>query len=260
MPNADHPTLYFEGDSHAHVLMALAQQILQEGSYNVSLFARGGCLTPYFSPRPGGRQDDDRYKLCRAHDSSRAKYLKSVLKPGDRVVAVSFVRGRFDSVDSGPSYRNSVLNLARDVQSKGASLVLFAPLPLFADTAKIAFPLSLCRVEWFRPSWALSDACQPARVKRDREIIDTSPLRDLLLALDREVPAIKVFDPFPIICPVAQEFCSTYSDSQRIFSDSNHLTDSGALKLYPSFRAFLARIDAGSPHGSSLPIPSSSSR
>ena len=260
MPNADHPTLYFEGDSHAHALMALAQKILQEGSHNVSLFARGGCLTPYFSPWPGGRQDDDRYKLCKAHDGSRAKYLKSVLKPGDRVVVVSFVRGPFDSVDSGPSYRNSVLNLARDVQSKGASLVLFAPLPLFADTAKIAFPLSLCRVEWFRPSWALSDACQPARVKRDREISDTGPLRNLLLALDREVPAIKVFDPFPIICPVGQEFCSTYSGSQRIFSDSNHLTDAGALKLYPSFRAFLARIDAGSPHGSSSPIPSSSSR
>ena len=258
MPHADRPTLYFEGDSHAHALMALAQQTLQEGSYNVSLFARGGCLTPYFYPWPGGRQADDKYKLCKAHASSRAKYLQSVLKPGDRVVVISFIHGPFDSLASGPSYRNSVLNLARDVQSKGASLVMFAPLPLFADAAKIAFPLSLCRVEWFRPSWALSAACQPARVKRDLEISDTRPLRDLLLALDREVPAIKVFDPFPIVCPVGQEFCSTYSGSQRIFRDSNHLTDAGALKLYPSFRAFLARIDTGSPHGSS-PIPSSPS-
>jgi hypothetical protein len=72
---------------------------------------------------------------------------------------------------------------------------------------------------------------QPALVKRDREISDTGPLRDLLLTLDREVPEIKVFNPFPIICPVGQEFCSSYSGSQRIFSDSNHLTDAGALKL-----------------------------
>ena len=258
MPHANRPTLYFEGDSHAHALMALVQQTLQEGSHNISLFARGGCQTPYFAPWPGGGQDNEKYKLCRAHDRSRARYLQSALKPGDRVVVVSFIHGPFDSVHTGRSYRDSVLDLARDVQSKGASLVMFAPIPVFADAAKIAFPLSLCRVEWFRPSWALSAACQPAWVKRDREIRDTSSFRDLLLALDREVPAIKVFDPFPILCPVGQEFCSTYSGSQRIFRDGNHLTDAGALKLYPSFRAFLARIDAGSPHASS-PIHSSTS-
>ena len=258
MLHADRPTLYFEGDSHAHALMALVQQTLQEGSCNISLFARGGCLTPYFSPWPGGSQDDEKYKLCRAHYRSRARYLQSALKPGDRVVVVSFVHGPFDSVHTGTSYRDSVLNLARDVQNKGASLVVFAPIPVFADAAKIAFPLSLCRAEWFRPSWALSAACQPAQVKRDREIRVTSSFRDLLLALDREVPAIKVFDPFPILCPVGQEFCSTYSGSQRIFRDVNHLNDAGALKLYSSFRAFLARIDAGSPHGSSHVLSSTS--
>jgi len=259
IPHADRPTLYFEGDSHVQALMALAQQVLHEGSYNVSMFARGGCLTPYFSPWPGGLQNDEKYRLCRAHDRSRAKFLKSALKTGDRVVVVSFIHGPFDSVQSERAYRNSVLNLARDAQGKGASLVVFAPLPLFTDSVDIAFPLSLCRVEWFRPSWALSSACQSARVKRDREISDTSSLRDLLLALDREVPAIKVFDPFPIVCPVGQDFCSSFSGSQRIFRDSNHLTDAGAMKLYPFFRAFLARIDAGSPHASS-PIPSRTSR
>ena len=60
MPNADHPTLYFEGDSHAHALMALAQQILQEGSHNVSLFARGGCLLLTSLPgRAAGRMMTD---------------------------------------------------------------------------------------------------------------------------------------------------------------------------------------------------------
>jgi peptidoglycan/LPS O-acetylase OafA/YrhL len=257
--HADRPTLYFEGDSHAHALMALAQQILQGGSYNVSLFGRGGCLAPYFTPWPGGRHNEEKYRLCRAHYLSRVKYLRSALKPGDHVVVVSFIHGPFDSAKSGLSYRDSVVSLARDVHANGANLIMFAPLPLFADAAIISFPLSLCRVEWFRPSWALSSACQPARVKRDREISDTSPLRDLLQTLAREVPAIKVFDPFPVVCPAGQEFCSSYSGSQRIFRDSNHLTDAGALKLYPSFRAFLAHLDVGSPHGSS-PIPSSTSR
>lgn len=261
-PHADRPTLYFEGDSHTHALMALTQQILQDGSYNVSLFARGGCLYPYFSPWPGGRQNEARYRLCKAHDRSRTRYLQSALKRGDRVVVVSFIHGPFDSIQSSQSYRRSVLDLARHVEAKGARLIVFAPLPLFDDAVKISFPLSLCRVEWFRPSWALSPACQPARVKRDREISDTKPLRDLLVSLDHDVAAIKVFDPFPIICPVGQEFCSSYRGSQRIFRDSNHLTDAGALKLYPSFRAFLAHIDGESSQGSSaIPsIPSSPSR
>jgi len=257
--HADRPTLYFEGDSHAHALMALARQHLQEGNFNVSLFARGGCLSPYFSPWPGGRQGEEKYRLCKAHDQSRARYLQAVLRPGDHVVVVSFVHGPFDSVASGQSYRQSVLKLGRDVHKKGANLIVFAPLPLFADAPKIAFPLSLCRVEWFRPSWALSSACQPARVSRKREINLTSSVRDLLFALDREVPHVSVFDPFPIVCPVGQEFCSTYRGSQRIFRDSNHLTDAGALNLYPSFRAFLARIETGVPLRSSS-IPSGASR
>ena len=260
-PHGDRPTVYFEGDSHAHALMALAHEILQKDSYNVSLFARGGCLAPYFSPWAGGRQNEEKYRLCKPHAGARTSHLRSALMPGDHVVIVSFIHGPFESAASGLSYRESVLELARDVQNKGANLIIFAPLPLFPDAAQIPFPLSLCRVEWFRPSWALSSACDPVRVNREREINSTKSVRELLNALNRQAPSLHVFDPFPSVCPGGQEFCSTHLGGQRIFLDSNHLSDAGALRLYPSFRAFLERIEAESPHRSfpirSTPIPSS---
>jgi hypothetical protein len=241
------PTLYFEGDSHNHALMALAGKILASGSNNISLLARGGCPAPYFSPWPGGREKQDRYKLCEQHFASRANALKTAVRPGDSVVLVSFVCDPLESPASELSYRKAVMDLAHDLGRRNPRLILVAPLPMFASADKQEAPASLCRLEWFRPDWSVSTSCRPLTVSRNSELSSTNSFRSLLYRLSSESPWVEVFDPFPVVCPENREFCASRSDAQILFQDSNHLSDRGALLLYPPFRNFLAKVKANSP-------------
>jgi hypothetical protein len=77
--------------------MTLAGKILDSGSNNISLLARGGCPAPYFSPWPGGREKQDRYKLCEQYFASRVNALKTAVRSGDSVVLVSFIHGPLES-------------------------------------------------------------------------------------------------------------------------------------------------------------------
>jgi len=240
------PTLYFEGDSHSHALMALADKIHASGSHNISLVARGGCPAPYFSPWPGNRQASEQYRLCERHYLARSNALAAAVKPGDSVIFVSFISGPFQSAESVLSYRQAVLHLARDLGRRKARLILFASPPVFPSTVKREFPASLCQKEWFRPAWSLPAACRPSTASRKIQLSNTDSFRQLLYQLSRESPEVKVFDPFPILCPKNQSLCSDRIDGQIIFQDSNHLSDRGALLLYPYFRDFLDKVEAQS--------------
>ena len=255
-PRLGRPTLYFEGDSHAHALMPLGEALLKDGHYNVSFFARGGCPAPYFSPWSGGRDRLDRYKLCESHYRSRKSMLLAALKPGDRVVFVSNLPGYFGLSKTSAAYRNAVRDLDSDIRSRGGRLVLFSALPYF-DGPEIKVPLSLCRPEWFRPAWAKPSDCRPMSEARGAELSKTEPVRSVLADLADQSTSIDVFDPFADICPADQAMCSTQRQGQLLFGDSNHLTNAGALRLYRSFLSFLARTEVPPPQPASPASPPS---
>jgi hypothetical protein len=246
-PNTGRPTLYFEGDSHTNSLIPIGSPLLRDGSYNVAFFARGGCPSPYFEPRAIAMSAAGkvRYRLCAPHYASRMKFILADLKQGDRVVFVSNLYGYFGPPQTPSAFRKAVKDIDSQIRSKGARLVLFAPLPSF-DTSEISVPLSLCRPEWFRPAWSIPVDCRPSLESRAKEVQKTEPVRALLGELSRESSSIDIYDPFPVICPPSVAMCSMKMDGQFLFSDGSHLTNTGALKLYPSFRSFLVRSEAKS--------------
>jgi hypothetical protein len=84
-------------------------------------------------------------------------------------------------------------------------------------------------------------------VSRKSELSSTDSFSGLRYRLSSESPWVEVFDPFPVVCPENREFCASRSDALILFQDSNHLSDQGALLLYPPFRDFLANVEANSP-------------
>jgi len=63
----------------------------------------------------------------------------------------------------------------------------------------------------------------------------------LLTVLAREYPALKIWDPLPILCPGAT--CSAYDmDAQPLFADADHLSGHGNRVLEPSFTQLLIRL------------------
>ena len=240
------PTLFFEGDSHTHALIPLGERLLRDGQVDVAFAARGGCPFPYFQPWQQDRHRADRYRLCQPHGQARLADLERLIQPGDRLVLVSNLPSylgegpREANPKSFGAYGRSILQLAEQVQHLGARLVLVAPIPSFGQ-AKITIPLSLCHSEWFRPTWAIPQTCKGVGESRQEELDRTEAIRILQRQLQRQSAVIDIFDPFSSICPPAKATCRTYAQGQLLFSDGNHLTQQGALLLYPRFARFLSQ-------------------
>lgn len=244
----DRPTLFFEGDSHTHALIPLGGEILSRGTWNVAFHARGGCPFPYFEPRRDNTHRSDRYRLCQPHDANTMERLAASLHPGDRLVLVSSLPSYFASLAAAKreaaesSYRAGIKRIAASAQRRGASVILFGPLPSF-DQKKIAVPLSLCNAEWFRPLWAIDPACRPV-VRNRRDVLDENKrLLSLLTDLADGMEGVSLFDPLESVCPEGRDTCSTHRGIEPLYSDGNHLTHAGALTLLPRFRSFLDQLE-----------------
>jgi len=240
------PTLFFEGDSHAHALIPLGERLLKDGQFQVAFAARGGCPFPYFQPWHQDRQRSDRYRLCQPHGQARLADLGRLIRPGDRLILVSNLPSylgegpRAEAPQRFEAYRRSILLLAGRIKRQGARLVLVSPLPSF-EQSKLSIPLTLCHREWFRPSWAIPQACKGVAESRQLELQHTAAIRVLQRDLERQSPVIDVFDPFNSVCPPAEATCRTTAQGQLLFSDGNHLTSQGALRLYGAFSRFLTQ-------------------
>ena len=244
----ERPTLFFEGDSHTHALIPLGERLLKDGQFQVAFAARGGCPFPYFQPWHQDRQRSDRYRLCQPHAQARLADLGRAIQPGDRLVLVSNLPStlgegpRAEAPQRFEAYRRSILQLAGRIKHQGGRLVLVSPLPSF-EQSKLSIPLTLCHSEWFRPSWAIPQACRGVAESRQLELQHTQAIRGLQRELERQSPVIDVFDPFNSVCPPAQGSCRTFAEGQLLFSDGNHLTSQGALRLYGAFSRFLTKTE-----------------
>ena len=67
------------------------------------------------------------------------------------------------------------------------------------------------------------------------------PLDHFLERLVATTPGTALFRAFDSICPPGGASCSTYRGDDLLYSDGIHLTNAGALLLYPRLMAFLER-------------------
>lgn len=257
------PTLHFLGDSLTHMLTPLGGKIVSNGRYDVAFIARGGCPVPYFSPWSDGRDRLDRYRLCQPHADHQIRALLPRMSAGDQVVLVSNLAGYFDQLQ-GPQrrraeadYATAIRSLAGALRQRGAGLIIVAPMPSFPDN-KVSGSLTLCQREWFRPAWAAAPQCRPQLVSRKEQLKHFLPLDRFLEQLVATTPGTALFRPFDSFCPSGTSHCSTYRGDDLLYSDGIHLTNPGALLLYPRLMAFLDGLATSkpSPLGQSQPPPS----
>jgi len=238
--NPQQPALFLEGDSIAHSMLPLLERLHATKGFNISFFGRGGCPLPGFEPWAANRHLLPRYRACPAHARMREAFVLSKIRPGDQLLLVT------NMYVSGPrseaNLQAAIARLAEALERRRAGLILFAPLPVFAERAAIQTPLSLCFPEWFRPPSAIPADCQPFHINRDAALRDTRPQRELQRRLLARHPNIHVFDPFPLLCPPGQATCSTHRQGVMLFNDGIHLTTTGAQDLVPAFEAFLRTV------------------
>jgi peptidoglycan/LPS O-acetylase OafA/YrhL len=240
----DLPTLFFLGDSHTHMLIPLGEKLLASGRFNVAFMARGGCPVPYFARWGEGAPVPARYRRCRPYADSEERRVLARLRPGDRVVLVSNLAGYLEGArgaglrSAEASYAAALRRFAESVSRRGGDLVVFGPLPTFPQK-KIGGPLTLCQAEWFRPAGSLGPQCRPVLRPRRQELAAIAPVRRLQERTIRDLPGTRLFSPFDSLCPPTQPVCSSVRAGTLLYSDETHLTNAGALLLYPRLMAFL---------------------
>ncbi len=71
-------------------------------------------------------------------------------------------------------------------------------------------------------------------------MLEQARLEPLFRPALQAVPKLHVIDSLAFLCPNPQKLCSNQSSGTLLYSDSNHLSPEGALRLLPPLEALLA--------------------
>lgn len=241
--------LYVVGDSHAQAYMPLMARYTKTTGVPVELFTLPGCAvvsTPLGIER----------SVCTRFLDAVSAELTASLKPGDvvflpglRLPRLTELTTDFDearvqrAVWGDKAVRDRAASEAaaapflRRLSDKGAIIVLEAPKPILK---LLPYRCS----DWFdrsNPSCAPGPLVDRAYIEKLRE-----PVMQSFERLQASNPAIRVWDPLPVLCP--QAACSaTSAEGQPLFFDSDHLSGHGNTVLLPDFARFLQGVFGGAP-------------
>jgi peptidoglycan/LPS O-acetylase OafA/YrhL len=236
--------LFVLGDSHAGAYEAMLNAFGRRHEVVVLKIANNGCPVASLL-RPVSA-------ACRVAQDAALAEITTRARPGDIVLLASLRVARLSdqwgplaalrAADSSVSDRRTARllydqamaeadTIVTTLSNRGLVIMLDAPKPVFrappyrcADWFNSANPS--CREGFLMPRGSLFEHRKPAMLA--------------LNTLQRRYAAVRVWDPFPSLCPAAT--CDAFDGSSPLFFDGDHLSGYGNQVLYPSFVRYVADI------------------
>jgi peptidoglycan/LPS O-acetylase OafA/YrhL len=228
------------GDSHATAYLPMFDQLSAETGLRVNVYTFPGCgFLDLRLPMNVGRGPG-----CVEFTQAATQDIVSTAKAGDVVFLAALRQPRFtdqwaafNETDVLTAVRNDLskqwLQQARDEApallqpfiATGMTVLFDAPKPVFRS------PAFRC-ADVFN---ATNPVCRGG-LTQSREALQTlrEPVVANLAAIANKFPQVRVWDPFPTLCP--SETCSAMDAKRPLFFDGDHLSAYGNAKLYPEFR------------------------
>ena len=132
------------------------------------------------------------------------------------------------------AWLNSLETFAKDHSEVAIVVVLSTP-----EMAGI-YPQALCHREWFRPEPSAKCTVSVSREETVRRLIR---LNEKISAKVANMPNVRIFDPFASLCPDTNPICRSHEGDTRLYTDEDHLTQAGALKVIRDLGTFIQRSD-----------------
>ncbi len=218
--SSDQPMIWAFGDSHIGHLQGLLLEVNRLTGSGFHLIETPGIPFPMTS---------NKFLKERKILYNRAQRQ---FRRGD-IVVVSRLFFRRQHELSLPNdliqWGNYLLALSDDLASNGVSLVVFGPPPIFnVDT------IDRCRSSiWLRVNAECS-------ILRSRIFPSISLAHQYLQELaESSENAIRVFEPFPYLCPSSDKQCSMSPNGTLYYRDKDHLNAAGSASLADPFIRFL---------------------
>jgi peptidoglycan/LPS O-acetylase OafA/YrhL len=260
------PRVFFAGDSHAGALWPLAAALAARRGVAVEDISNGWCPFPSLYYERGGPfpRSPAQAKRCLAYGQARLAAIAERGRPGDSLVITSRLAYYFSSPEQrtpanvrsdndrltfqnqhGKSislaeaqslFANNLATLTASLGRRGIRVILISPTPEYDQPDQIQ---ALCEPQWFRPE--LPPSCRSATPRQRHDImLEQARLEPLFRPALQAVPKLHVIDSLAFLCPNPQKLCSNQSGGTLLYSDSNHLSPEGALRLLPPLEALLA--------------------
>jgi hypothetical protein len=237
------------GDSHALALAPVLEQISAELGITIKIYYIAACdYIDFQTPMETSRSPD-----CIAFNHAVAQQVLNTSAPGDfvflptlRLQRYGDQWGSFNVPDMyakmyGPEEMpareaafQDAKRLLQPIADKQLKVMFIAPTPVFKA------PTFRCS-DWFNE---MNPICvgHNRQPRADLEAL-RAPIVASMTALSRDFPNVRVWDPFPILCP--EETCRTHREGRPLFFDGDHLSAYGNLLIYPSFKQEVMESIAG---------------
>ncbi|PZQ39208.1 MAG: acyltransferase, partial [Ectopseudomonas oleovorans] len=116
----------------------------------------------------------------------------------------------------------------REFTERGVHVVFEAPKPLFKA------PPFRC-ADWFNRNNPI--CAQGLEMPRQQLQDYRQPVLTAFADIQRQLPNIGIWDPFPILCP--GETCSAWHDARPLFLDADHISGYGNSRLLADFSTYM---------------------
>lgn len=225
--------VYVPSDSHGEAYAPAFRQLAGALGVPIRAYFKAGC------PILKLNEPDDPRGRCGAYFKAvyddlraRARAGDVIFLPGLRLTRFTnqfgpdaWPNGRPDDTVSPKVYADARATLAA-LEPTGATFVFEAPKPLYR------VPAFRC-ADWFNranPICAPGFAISRAELEKLR-----LPVLTAMNRLAAELPRVRVWDPFPILCP-ADPCRAIDAEGRPLVFDTDHLSGWGNALVYPSLR------------------------
>lgn len=248
-PTLDGRQLFVVGDSHAAAYRSMVSVAARQLGMQLHVLEQGGCgIVTLLGSGTGDA-------ACDGHRERILAQIDAQARPGDIVLLASLrmpelrgrdwrrgnavvleeIAGERDPAAARAAKQQAEAVLAR-LDALSVITVIDAPLPVFKAAAY------RCSDAFNRMNPACAEGVSVPRA--DLEQL-RAPQMALLQSLASTHPALRVWDPFPLLCQ--GEVCSAMDGDRPLFFDSDHLSGHGNRVLLPDFVATLQRLAADPP-------------
>ena len=228
------------GDSHATAYLPMFDQLSAETGMRISVYTFPGCgFLDLRVPMNIGRAAG-----CVEFSQAATQEIVGATRAGDAVFLASLRQPRFTDQWAAFNETEVLATAGSDLskqwlqQARDEAPALLQPFVAAAMTVLFDAPKPVFRSPTFRCADVFNASNPICRggLTQPREALETlrAPVIANLAALAALSPQIRLWDPFPTLCP--SETCSAMDGSRPLFFDGDHLSAYGNARLYPEFR------------------------
>jgi len=228
------------GDSHATAYSPMFDQLSAETGIRVDLYTFPGCgFLDLRLPMNVGRGPG-----CVEFAKAATQDVTAGAKPGDIVFLAALRQPRFSDQWAAFNETEVLAGAQGDLAKQWLHQALEeAPSflkPLFASGLIVLFdtPKPVYRSPPFRCVDAFNTSNPVCRggITQTREALQAlrAPVVANMTALSGQFPLVRIWDPFPLLCP--GDTCSAMAAGHPLYFDGDHISAYANARLYPAFR------------------------